>query len=280
MSACTVTIVGATGKTGSRAVQDALARGWRVRAAARREPEHGEWERFEWDDRATWAPAFEGSDAAYLLIPFNHPGAADTTPDVIEAAAQAGVSRIALLSSLDAEHAAEDDPLRVAERTLLAQPVTAAILRPTWFFDNFSLGSFSAMTREGELRLPAGDGTIPFIDVRDVAAVAVATMAPDGPDGILPLTGPEAIDHGELAAALSEALGRRITYTPASRYEFIELMAHRGFGRDYSDFLADALIDVAEGRLTIPVHDTVERVCGRPALDARAFARGMAAGKV
>jgi uncharacterized protein YbjT (DUF2867 family) len=279
MSDYTVTIVGATGKTGSRAVEEALQRGWRVRAAARREPVRGEWKRFEWDDRATWAPAFEGSDGAYLLIPFNHPGAADTTPDLIEAAAEAGVGRIALLSSLDAEHVAEEDPLRVAERRLLDQPVTPAILRPTWFFDNFSVGSFSAMTREGELRLPAGDGKIPFIDVRDVAAVAVSSLAADGPDGILPLTGPEAIDHGQLAAALSEALGRPITYTPASRSEFIELMARRGFGREYSDFLADALIDVAEERLTIPVHDTVERVCGRSALDARAFARGMAAGE-
>jgi uncharacterized protein YbjT (DUF2867 family) len=276
MGEYTVTIVGATGKTGRRAVDDALQRGWRVRAAARRAPAHGEWERFEWDDRASWAPAFGGSDAAYLLIPFNHPGAADTTPDLIRAAADAGVRRIALLSSLDAEHAAADDPLRVAEQALLDLPVTAAILRPTWFFDNFSEGSFAAMTSEGELRLPAGDGKIPFIDVRDVAAVAVEALAHGGPDGILPLTGPEAIDHGELAAALSEALGRPITYMPAARPEFIELMAGRGFGREYADFLADALIDVAEGRLTIPVHDTVARVCGRPARDARAFARGMA----
>jgi uncharacterized protein YbjT (DUF2867 family) len=278
MGAYTVTIVGATGKTGRRAVEEGLRRGWRVRAASRRAPRDCEWERFEWDDRTTWAPAFRGSDAAYLLIPFNHPGAAETTPDLIKAAADAGVPRIALLSSLDAEHADAGDPLRVAEEALLDLPVTAAILRPTWFFDNFSDGSFAAMTREGELRLPAGEGKIPFIDVRDVAAVAVATLADGAPDGIFPLTGPEAIDHAQLAAALTEALGRPISYTPAKRSEFIELMARRGFGRDYADFLADALIGVAEGRLTIPVYDTVERLCGRPARDARAFAHGMASG--
>jgi uncharacterized protein YbjT (DUF2867 family) len=271
-----VTIVGATGKTGRRAVQEGLRRGWRVRAASRREPRDGEWERFEWDDRTTWAPAFRGSDAAYLLIPFNHPGAAETTPDLIQAAAHAGVRRIALLSSLDADHAAADDPLRVAEQALLDLPVTAAILRPTWFFDNFGDGSFAAMTREGELRLPAGEAKIPFIHVRDVAAAAVATLADGAPSGIFPLTGPEAIDHAQLAAALTEALGRPISYVPAERSEFIELMVGRGFGRDYADFLADALIDVAEGRLEIPVYDTVERLCGRPALDARAYARELA----
>jgi uncharacterized protein YbjT (DUF2867 family) len=155
--------------------------------------------------------------------------------------------------------------------------VTPVILRPTWFFDNFSDGSFGAMTREGRLRLPAGDGKIPFVDVRDIAAVAAATLADGAPDGILPLTGPEAIDHGEVAAALGEALGRPITYASVDRGEFIDLMMGRGFGFDYADFLADALIDVAEGRLTVEVHDTVERICGRRARDVRAFAHNVAA---
>ena len=273
----TVTIVGATGKTGRRVVQEGLARGWRVRAATRRAPADGEWAEFEWDDRTTWAPAFRGSDGAYLLIPFNHPGAPETTPDLIEAAAAAGVGRIVLLSSIDAAHAPEDSPLVVAERALQRLPVASAILRPTWFFDNFSDGSFAGMTRDGELRLPAGDGRIPFIDVRDVAAVAAAALAAGGAEGILPLTGPAAIDHGAVAAALAEALGRPVTYEAVGRDEFIDLMVGRRFGADYAEFLADALIDVAEGRLTIPVWDTVARVCGRRAYDAQAFARNFAA---
>jgi uncharacterized protein YbjT (DUF2867 family) len=269
----TITVVGATGKTGRHVVREGIERGWRIRAATRRAPAAGEWARFEWDDRTTWTPAFQGSDAAYLLIPFNHPGAPQTTPDLIQAAAAAGVARIVLLSSIDAAHAPDDSPLLVAERALERLPVTAAILRPTWFFDNFSDGSFAGMTRAGELRLPTGAGRIPFIDARDVAAVAAAALAHDGAAGILPLTGPEAIDHGQLAAALAEALGREVTYEAVGRAEFVELMAGGGFGRDYAEFLADALIDVAEGRLTIPVWDTVERVCGRRAYDAYDFAR-------
>jgi uncharacterized protein YbjT (DUF2867 family) len=268
----TVTVVGPTGKTGRHVMRGGLERGWRMRAAARRNTGVGEWARFEWDDRATWEPAFAGSDAAYLLIPFNHPGAAETTPDLIGAAARAGVRRICLLSSLDAEHADPDGPLLRAEERLLREPVVPAILRPTWFFDNLADGSFSDMVAAGELRLPAGDGRIPFVDVRDVAEVAVRALAPGGPDGILPLTGPEAIDHGQLAAALSEALGRPIAYTPVAVAEFTELMVERGFGRDYSRFLGEALMDVAERRLTIPVHATVERVLGRRARDARDFA--------
>jgi len=69
---------------------EALRRGWNVRAASRRPPARGGWARFDWDDRRTWARAFRGSDAAYVLIPFNHPGALESTPDLIRAVAAAG----------------------------------------------------------------------------------------------------------------------------------------------------------------------------------------------
>jgi uncharacterized protein YbjT (DUF2867 family) len=272
----TVTIFGATGKTGRLVLEQTVARGWRARVATRRPPPVGDWTRFEWDERAGWADAFRGSNAAYLLIPFKHPGAPETMPLLLETAANAGVGRIVLLSSLDAEHAEADDPLRRAEDTLQQLDVRHTILRPTWFFDNFSVGTFASMTEAGELRLPAGDGAIPFVDVRDVAAVATEALSKTGPEGLLALTGPEAIDHGELAAALSAALGRRISYSPVPDDEFITLMLDRGFGYDYARFLAQALRDVAEGRVAVPVSGTVERVCGRRAYDPNDFATNYA----
>jgi uncharacterized protein YbjT (DUF2867 family) len=273
MSAYTVTVTGATGKTGRQVAAGALTRGWVVRAAARRGPPHGEWTRLDWDREDGWKDAFSGSAAAYIVIPFNHPGAPEKAPALIRAAAAAGVDRVVLLSTLDAEHAPRDDPSRAAELTLQELDVASAILRPTWFLDNFTTGSFGAMTAAGELRLPAGDTRIPFVDTRDVAAVAVAALAPDGPEGVLPLTGPEPVNHHEVAAALAEAGGREVRYTPVGGEEFIRLLSARGFSREYGAFLVDALADLAAGRLRIPVSDTVERVTGRPPYTVTEFAR-------
>ena len=272
MSGYTVAVTGATGKTGRPVVSVAQARGWTVRALARRRDDP-EWTPFDWDDRDTWHPAFAGGDAAYVLIPFNHPGAPEVTPDIIRTAAAAGVSRIVLLSSLDAEHADADSPLRVCEEALLDTGVASAILRPTWFFDNFTTGSFAGMVSAGDLRLPAGDGRIPFVDVRNIADFAVAAMAADGPTGILDLTGPEAINHTEVAEALTIALGYPVTYHDVSIDEFVARMAERGFGVDYGQFLGEALQEVATGALVIPVADAVLRVCGRHAYDVHQFAR-------
>lgn len=272
MSKYTVTVVGATGKSGRHVARYATERGWRVRAAGRRRPEHGELEPFDWDDERTWVSATRGSDAAYVLIPFNHPGAPERTPALLDTIARAGVGRLVLLSSLDVTEAAENSPLRRAEDTLARLAVPTAALRPTWFLDNFTAGSFAGMLEAGELRLPAGVGRIPFVDVRDVAAVAVAALAEDGPVGPLPITGPAALTHHEVAAALSTA-DHPVTYTPVSIEEFVDLMTARGFTADYATFLGEALHRVATGELTIPVADTVPRVVGRPAHSATDFAR-------
>ncbi|HET8641032.1 MAG TPA: NAD(P)H-binding protein [Pseudonocardiaceae bacterium] len=277
-----MTVTGATGKTGTHVARLGTERGWRVRGAGRRPPPHGEWVPFSWDDETTWKPAFDGSQAAYAVIPFNSPGAPARAPAVIEAAAAAGVGRIVLLSTIDVDHAPPADPTRIAEQTLARLPVESAMLRPTWFLDNFTTGSFAAMTATGELRLPAGDGRIPFVDVRDIAEVAIAAMAPGGPTGPLPITGPRAVDHHEVAAALATALGRQVTYTPVPPAEFVELMAARGFSTEYGWFLAGALGAVADGSFDVPVAGTVRRLTGRdpygPAEFAAYYAKGLPAG--
>jgi uncharacterized protein YbjT (DUF2867 family) len=268
MSQYTLTVFGATGKTGRHVARDAAALGWRVRAAGRSTG----MEPFDWDDERTWTTASSGSDAAYVLIPFNHPGAPERTPALLEAVAAAGVGRIVLLSSLDVTEAPPDSPLRQAESTLFGLPAATASLRPTWFLDNFTHGSFAGMVASGELRLPAGEGRIPFVDARDVAAVGVAALAEDGPTGPLPITGPAALTHHEVAAALTTGLRRTVTYTPVPAAEFVELMVARGFTADYGTFLAEALTRVATGELVIPVHDTVPRLVGRAAYSAEEFA--------
>ncbi|WP_436500835.1 NAD(P)H-binding protein [Actinokineospora sp. HUAS TT18] len=267
-----VTVMGATGKTGRHVAQQAAERGWTVRAAGRRPAQHGEWARFEWDDPTTWEPAFAGSDAAYILIPFNHPGAPERAPEVIRAAVDAGVPRIAFLSTIDVDHAPDDDPTKIAERTLAGLPVRSAMVRPTWFLDNFTVGSFRGMLEARELRLPAGDALFPFVDTRDVAAVAVAAMAEDGPEGALPVTGPESVDHHVVADELGTALDIPLRYVPVSADEFVDLLRGRGFSTEYGEFLAEALGKVADGSFDLRAEDTVQRVVGRPAYSVSDFA--------
>ena len=72
-----------------------------------------------------------------------------------------------------------------------------------------------AQVREhDELLMPAGHGRTAFVDARDVAAVAAtALLDPGAHTGrAWTPTGPEALTYTEVAAQLSEVVGRPVTY--------------------------------------------------------------------
>src|SRR5689334_24912840 len=68
----TILVIGATGKTGRPVVEALTARGAKV-AAASRTPDAGRAAdgvipvRFDWADRATWAPALKGAESLYIV---------------------------------------------------------------------------------------------------------------------------------------------------------------------------------------------------------------------
>ena len=63
------------------------------------------------------------------------------------------------------------------------------------------------------MSLPVGGGRTSFIDVRDIAAVAVAALTDPWHIGeAFVLTGPEALSHTEVARNLSEVTGRRCVF--------------------------------------------------------------------
>ena len=80
-------------------------------------------------------------------------------------------------------------------------------LRPNLCFQGCRGGR--QIVGNGVLPAPIGDARVSAVDVRDIAAVAAAALTEDGHGGATyTLTGPQAVTHAEMAAALSEATGR------------------------------------------------------------------------
>jgi uncharacterized protein YbjT (DUF2867 family) len=124
-------VVGGTGKTGRRVLERLEARGVPVRSGSRSgEPP------FDWDDRATWAPALHGTTAAYVSFfpDLAVPGAADTVGAFARLAVQSGVRRLVLLSGRGEEEAQRAEQL--------AQDAGAewTVVRCSWFSQNSSEG--------------------------------------------------------------------------------------------------------------------------------------------
>jgi uncharacterized protein YbjT (DUF2867 family) len=108
-------------------------------------------------------------------------------------------------------------PHAAVERHLIAGPPGWTLLRPGWFAQNLE-DALLPDIRAGRIVLPAGSGLVAFVDLRDVAEVAVAALtAPDRHEGRAhTLTGPRAVGFDEVARLLSETAGRTIRYDRVS----------------------------------------------------------------
>lgn len=263
-------VLGGTGKTGSR-VAERLVRGnhaVRIGTRAGGIP-------FDWTDRATWQPALRGVSTVYVAyVPdLAVPGAPDDIATFTELAVRSGVRRVVLLSGRG-EPAAQD-----CEEIVRSSGVEWTIVRASWFAQNFSEGYLLAPVLSGEVALPAGDVPEPFVDIDDLADVAVAALTEGGHAGQLyEVTGPRALTFAEAVAEIARASGRPVGYRQVSAEEYAEELARAGLPAEVLWFLDYLFTTVLDGRNAL-VADGVQRALGREPRDFTGFAeRASAAG--
>lgn len=261
-------VLGGTGKTGRRVVDRLAARGLPVRIGSRSgEPP------FDWDDRATWAPALQGVESVYISYypDIAVPGAVETVGSFAELAVATGVPRLVLLSGRGEREA------ELAEQAVHDSGADLTILRSTWFNQNFSESYFLDYLLEGEVALPAGDTGEPFVDADDIADVAVAALTDDRHIGQLyELTGPRLLSFAEAVAEIADATGREIRYAPISLEMFESELTALGIPADVVDQLTYLFGEVLDGR-NAHLADGVQRALGRQPRDFRDYARDAAA---
>ena len=264
----TVLVLGGTGKTGRRVAQRLGQRGVPVRIGSRSaEPP------FDWEDHSTWAPALDGTSAAYISYypDIAIPGAVEAVGAFGRLAVQSGVRRLVLLAGRGEAEAEE------AERAVQASGADLTIVRATWFAQNFSEDYMLDGVLAGEVALPAGDTPEPFVDADDIADVAVAALTEDGHVGELyELTGPRALTFAEAVAEISAAAGREIAYVPVSIDGFAAAATAQGVPADVVGLLRYLFGEVLDGRNSHTT-DGVQRALGRSPKDFGDFARDAAA---
>jgi len=194
---------------------------------------------------------FSGITSMFLLTG-NHPDMARLQITAIQAAAAAGVESVVKLSALGASDHTKLPIGRAhyeAESVLIASGMRWTMLRPHVFMQNL-LAQAPAIAREGRIVAASGDGRIPFIDTRDIAAVAAAALMRPGLDGHkYILTGPEALSYYDIARILSDVIQRPVEYHDLSLND----------ARDQTSLAAHQ----RAGGKTAMVHDSVQQILGR-----------------
>jgi uncharacterized protein YbjT (DUF2867 family) len=240
--ASNILVIGATGNVGREVLRLLSADDYPVSAAVRN-PVKAQKKfnsnircvLFDFINPETFADAFAGIKKLFLVRP---PAIADIskiTP-ALNAAKQSGVEEIVFLSIIGADKN-RIVPHYAIERAIEQLNIPAVFLRCSFFMQNLNTTHREDIRLRDRLFMPAGNGRTSFIDIRDIAAVAVKilTEEPDRSEGVLQidrayvLTGAVALTYTEVATIFTNILDRPIHYTNPSIPIFIWQMLRQEF---------------------------------------------------
>ncbi|MFJ8764727.1 NmrA family NAD(P)-binding protein [Streptomyces clavifer] len=268
-----VLVTGATGTTGSRVVGRLVALGHDITSAARRPADvaGARGVRFDWRDARTYGAALSRVERAYLVPPVGDPDPVAVMRPFLEQARAAGVRRVVLLSS---SAVPVGGPGVGQVHALLADGLFEewAVLRPSWFMQNFTGRHVHAesIREEGVVSSATGDGKVGFVDADDIAAVAVRALTdPVAPNTDLVITGPEALSYQDVAAVMARISGRPVEHRRLTYEQMRDRLTVAGIPGEFAAMLAGLDRSIAEGAEN-RVTGTVERVTGRPPRTFRA----------
>ena len=271
-----ILVTGANGNVGGEIVSQLVAAGHAVRVLLRSQAKAAaisttvEIVIGDFADRDSLVRAVDGTEAVYMTS-FEHPELLGLQRNLITVARAAGVRVVVRLSGMRAN--ARDPETMVCDHGLCDQQLVDSglgyvLLQPNWFFQNF-LGCFAASV----MRLPVGSGRTSFIDVRDIAAVAVAALTDPAHLGeAFVLTGPEALSHADVARILSEVTGRRFVFEDVTDQAWRAQALLSGMEQRETDGLIGLFRLIRDGSMA-EITDDVERVTARPPIGLTAFAR-------
>jgi (4-alkanoyl-5-oxo-2,5-dihydrofuran-3-yl)methyl phosphate reductase len=273
-----ILVTGATGKVGREVVTQLLAAGEQVRGMTRNPATakldtRVEVVRGDFDAPDTLARAVDGVDRVFSLTFGPQTGTHER--ELARTAKKAGVGRIVKLSAMGGDRETKN-AIRIwheaGEEAIKETGIRWTVVRPGHFMSN-ALYWREAIRAQGKVFSNYGDGKLPSVHPRDIAAVAVRALTSDGHEGkTYELTGPEALSIREQVDILSDVLGTRIEYVPISDDAARKGMEKAGMPALLIDALIPFAAFIRSGRAA-EVLPTVEKVTGRPALTFRDWAR-------
>jgi len=274
-----ILIIGATGRVGGQLVRLLTEKGETVRAATRslstvltRLPSVTEAVEFDFEQPETFAPALKGVAKVFLVARPGDNHADKVAVPFIDMAKTEGIRLIVNLTAMGVERD-NSFMLRILERYIEASEIPYVHLRPNWFMQNFNSGPMLEDIRNtGGLHLPASDAKLSFIDVRDIASVALAALTePHHAGNAYTLTGGIALDHYEIVDILSRVAGKTIAYVPLSEEVACAALNKAGVAGDLIERWTKFYRIVRQG-LCAAVTSDVELVLGRPPISFEQYA--------
>ena len=278
-----ILLTGATGRVGSAAAKALARANIPFRALVRDpdkvafDPDAAEIVQGDLNDPAIVEQALQGVSRA-LIVMGNHPDQAKLERQFASLAADAGVSHLVKVSSMEA---APDATATLpknhydTEQHIASLGVDWTFLRPNYYMQNMLMYAGS-IARTNSFALPLGTAKTAMIDSRDVGEVAAVVLTGEGHAGqAYRLTGPAMMDFHEVAARMGTVLERPVSYVAQSPEVFREVLGQFIQSVWQLDAVCELFAEIAAGSLE-EQHSTTADLLGRPAVDLETFTRQFA----
>ncbi len=219
----------------------------------------------DYDRPETLKAAFAGADKV-LLISGNTPGQRFAQHQaVIEAAREAGVGQLVYTSVLyaDTSKLLLAPEHKATEQAIRESGVPFTFLRNGWYTENY-IQTVTQALATGSFIGSAGDGKLGGVPRADLAEAAVEVLSGDGHVGkVYELAGDEPWSYADLAAAITTAAGKPVTYQDLPTEQHQQILVGAGLPEPIAAMLADADRGIAEGELATDTGD-LHALIGRP----------------
>ena len=271
-----ILVIGGRSKIGAALIEELLGRGQQVRALVRAREADGNFpagvEIVTGDlaDEGSLVTVMEGIEKVFVLSS-PHPDAVSWHRHAIDAARRTQVQLLVRSSILGADRESPAEFISThttCDRYLEASGLPYVIVRPNLFLQNIPESTIPAIDASGTFYVNAGQARLSMVDTRDVAAVAAVALTERGHAGAhYDVTGPEALSYADVAARLSAATGRRVSYADVP-----DDAARQGLlGAGLDEWFAGALVGLYQdyrrsgtGGYAAQVTGTVQQLTGRP----------------
>jgi len=245
-----ILITGASGSVGKAVLHEAIRKESEVRAMYRskeeaaKAPSGCEPVLADYADKQSLRKALDGVTCVYVVCsPI--PQLVDLESNMLDACKEVGVKHVVLNSALGAGDYGKSFPSwhRKVEDKLKSSGMSYTILRPNGFLQNIVTYNAPSIRAQGAFYAAMGDAKISYVDVGDIAVVAVKALHGGAHAGkTYELNGPEAISNQELAKRISKVAGRTVSYVDIPESAQREAM----LGMGMPEWQATALLDLQQ----------------------------------
>ena len=265
-----ILVTGATGTIGKAVVkalineQKSFVAGVRNKATASKKlGANVELVAFDFEDPSTYEAATQGVDKVFLLGPPLVTNLDSLLTPFIDFLKANEIKRVVYIGSLGMEKLSDLPFHVILTEKLKKDGFDYTILKPSFFAQNFKNYEWENITQRHITYTPSGTGKVAFVDVNDIAQVAVTALTEKGHTGKeYEITGPETLSYADAASLLSEVTKEQIVYPNPTPEEYTDALKIAGA----PDFIAPYMVSVysliANNEVNI-ISPVVEQLTGR-----------------